>query len=1464
MNDEPDIDDLDAIMKEREVTRRETSAGGLRGTVLGIKGIGGVDLASFAAEPEKNPSPAPIPPTSGAVPEEDDEYNDDDFADFDFDPVPPPPIIKTPVVDPVPTPTVETIVAVQEQLEEQVKTVTLAQEPERSRTSSAIAPSDRRVSNPVTLVPQNPMVTSTMAADPKSLPIVVTVPTEAITPAKVEEIVQVKYDDYDPFDDFEYDAKKPKKTLIMDPKAMKEFQNMDVGRKSEASNSSGQDKSRTSDGVNSSRNLSGMNNMKSALAQLVTGANSRVSEPSKVTQEDLRAEQEEEEEFFTHGRERSTNTVAAGPVSRPIMTGGFRGDAPIDDPTNLRFIDSLVSKSKTSKMQEEALRQEFETKDLKELIAQDLSDISLSDQELDEPSALQSPTREASKTRGAVDMPPESAAFRNKEAKLRAKLDDLKQKGKDKSKMHSIFLAKPQEEFARMAEGYHDEIQKVKESTGKLKVDLDSMNMQSARASLAEISVENIRPNFYEFFGGKYGHPRCFVPDRTGASFIVGTEKGQLVVYDQKMIENNFTLALSSTAEDFPVAMFPDWDNDLIWVGMNRGDIWVVKHNPSDNTLKKVAHSKEFTANVEVLDLVISKNREHLVVIDGEYRIFYAKLDKTKPLDKARISSSQISFTKRDVLPHLEMKEVAPDIYLCVITAGVQVTIFEFKPEVKNQKNPNYTKMLEMELDQSPNLDSSVMLPLYPVGHEPAKAEGSTTSTDSHLITLADEKGDSDTVRKGRRVSETNESYPLLVKFTDDPNRSLALAVAFKRTLYIFDLLPTVERTFKTQSITEIQMRARAVNISFFSTGKLIVMDIYNDFYLVDVPLGVRYSEAHGPLSKQASNTAADLAALGGGLVPSAVPVNQPRATSVRSTSVRKSFLTNSINKTREFLSGMNGNKTPSNVNGTLFVDPTQEFDQSCVFLIYPYGNVDQILSTQTRTRSLTSYSSLISRSPSGEYFFINQKGLIRLCVMNWKQYLDLCLSKHNYLKALKTVNELLDGEFETLRRPPPKRQMPAELAPYIKRVVEEFVEELKMAPPEDIEIFTNYCMMTLIKNGMQEYITDDLEALFDQHDLIGYFWKSLVLLFRSQLIPSLDFETIMRIVAFLEQDPLQKQQFILYLFNRKLYREMLFNNLANRGNINLLFFLSDKVDEPHKSTFALEYVKDSIDIHSDDHEKRAKFYFQMFWYVTEFVDKKLDKREVKYQDHSWYILNWFFNPDLVAFLVKTDLRAYLEGWFLLFEKKFPQKMAFNNGLDLLEGYQYPINEIINLKKTCPEMVSLLSTIYSIVKHNPKDLNYFYFWIAIVKFHKVPCIELNDNALKELVLTLIKNINEIVSDPRLDINHEDLNILIFATFTEHKEIFVDSSELRDLIMKNEKSLRLLYHEMNRDISATFSLYRKLSKDNEQFKFRMFQWLKKGIEIKGEKEEMMNLIKGEFGFLVDFHSYTAHRGCLVSV
>jgi hypothetical protein len=323
---------------------------------------------------------------------------------------------------------------------------------------------------------------------------------------------------------------------------------------------------------------------------------------------------------------------------------------------------------------------------------------------------------------------------------------------------------------------------------------------------------------------------------------------------------------------------------------------------------------------------------------------------------------------------------------------------------------------------------------------------------------------------------------------------------------------------------------------------------------------------------------------------------------------------------------------------------------------------------------------------------------------------------------------------------------------------------------------------------------------------LIGYYFQNLIIFFRSHLIPNLDMDKIFKIITHLEYDPLEKQRFMLYLFNRKLHRDFLFNNLANRGNMNLLCYLSDKAEEPSKAILVLEYLRSNFQVASTKRNPAAtdskksdltkltlysgsdqttKSLYSIFWYIHEFTKGPLEKSEVKVDDPSWFVINWILNPEYIKLFVTNDFKAYLEGWALLLEKHYTLLLQLNFNVDFIKNYKPIENEIMCPVKCCKEMIFLFNHIFQLVKDDKKNLSYFYYFVSLLKFKKVPCIELNDLYLKKLVFGLISNINDIVSDSRITVDKDDVNILIFATFTEHKEIFVDNQELKALIMENQ-------------------------------------------------------------------------------
>jgi hypothetical protein len=291
--------------------------------------------------------------------------------------------------------------------------------------------------------------------------------------------------------------------------------------------------------------------------------------------------------------------------------------------------------------------------------------------------------------------------------------------------------------------------------------------------------------------------------------------------------------------------------------------------------------------------------------------------------------------------------------------------------------------------------------------------------------------------------------------------------------------------------------------------------------------------------------------------------------------------------------------------------------------------------------------------------------------------------------------------------------------------------------------------------------------------------------MYEARLIPELDMDRIFSLIQYLDSnDKLEKQRFILHLFTRKIYQDQLINNLSRSGHINLMFYMSDKVEQPMRAMYPIEFLLQNY-IASHDQDFRETELLKIFWFVCEHVVVKFERKEVQYGDSTWYIANWLFKPEIIKLICKADLKTYLEGWAMLFQLGFTISLESNGKLNMLEGIPEVDNEIMDDKKSIPEMVTLFNYIYESIKDDKREVNLLYVLIAVLKFVKIPGIELNEKYLKDLVFSLILNINDIVAYPRLNITHEMVNILIFATFTEHKEIFVGNQELKELIMKNE-------------------------------------------------------------------------------
>ena len=1066
-----------------------------------------------------------------------------------------------------------------------------------------------------------------------------------------------------------------------------------------------------------------------------------VPEPAIAKQDKPAAKQEtkppvkvEEEDTYDidldniGGRERTTLTMSMNAFGGPAMKGPMLLDSDHIRLHDEKMVQNLVGHLKES--QEEALKNMPKIRDL---VAEIGVDISVSEDE---------------------EIP--GSPLKSKKFK-RNQTSSKETEAEDTSKLNSAFTSKFKREYDAIQSEYDKEIHLIKESTGKLNMDLDLIKEYSEADAISEIRLKELRGNFFEYSKTKYGEVRCLVCDQKGEFCAVSTKQA-IFLWDKKLIENYSFISVGE--DEYPTCLYFDRETDVLIAGLMNGDLAFYKLNRQERSLKKL-HVAKFFSNTEILEVSACKGLSHLVAVDAEYRVLYANVDRNKPFEKSRIFSSQVGYTKRDVIPHIFIHYVRADLYLCCITAGVEVSFFEFRDPSKNKQAKPCTKTSSFEVD----LEKFEQRQAPASPDAGAKDSASATVPGPQQGSTWEIRGDEtdeevrDLGMMKKKSFDKVEAYPLMFEY-NDIRESLILVLAIYKGVFIYELkLGAADRQPEQTLLETIRIKRRPIKFTLFVAGYAILMDCLLNCYLVDL----------GTILKQ----------------------------KVGGVQIRKSFMEMQTKKFRAFISHSIADPDPQLLGET---DGGEDYDKDFVFLVYAVNDPQTILRTITSVRKLLSYSCLVDVLDSGEIIFLTKKSLFLLEIMDWKTYLNECLENKKYYLILKVINEMLDGENTQLRKLPPVRDLQRELVYYIEHALQDFVVQLVLQPASEIELFTNYCMMTLYKNHMVDFLLNDLERLMEENQLAGYYIQNLIIFFRSHLIPNLDIDKIFKIITHLEYDPLEKQRFILYLFNRKMHRDMLFNNLANRGNMNLLCYLSDKVEEPAKAIFVLEYLRCSFEIACSEHahgeqagelrhgafpQQTTKSLYNIFWYVHEFTKSSLEKSEVKLEDHCWYVLNWILNPEYIKLFVSHDFKAYLEGWALLLEKHFTLLLQLNFNVDFTRNYKPIENEIMCPVKSCKEMIFLFNHIYQLVKDDKKNLSYFYYFVSLLKFKKIPCIELNDLYLKKLVFGLISNISDIVSDSRITVDKDDVNILIFATFTEHKEIFVDNQELKALIMENQ-------------------------------------------------------------------------------
>ena len=1048
------------------------------------------------------------------------------------------------------------------------------------------------------------------------------------------------------------------------------------------------------------------------------------------------------------GRSRTVNTISANILTNRI---------PVEHVENKdlqKFNDSYaVDRMATNVLKTTLKGPRHSMADSRAIVAEIYSDITESEED-----------DQTSPEKSTISTSAKSPIKRQKtkiKAKFGSSTNNLRNKIKEDSKLGSLFLSRPIKEFTEFDKDYKQEINKIKEAKGNLVLDVDLIKEFSEQGCNSEIQIRALRQNFYHFIESNYGKLTCIAAEHNLEYVITGTERGLVVLWDKTLQEKFQVIQLTTVRDDHPSAMFYDAGIDAVCVGMSKGDMHYYKLEKSERLLRKRNVCKNFCPS-EILIVRAFKQLSHVMAVDSEYRIFYSRIDRTKQFQKLKLEANQVGITKRISIPHMSAMPLTATSALVAVSAATEIQIFEVRDHINLRTGETYVTKLSVfnleipkwMMDKEANMtnESQAEMNLFHCGSSNT-LEGENKKSSSRRASL-DEQFDrghnSDSHSSEDIDQDHNHSYVVFTGLKDEVNKPFVLCVAYQTTIFIYELLFLEGSLIELKKLTEIRIQARALQFTSFVGGLMLLFDIYGDFYVVD--------EINSILSSQNTN------------------------------GHRKSRINSRNRKLRDYIAranacfkdGIPGDSSPEG-------DQVQ-YDVENVFLVYDHSK-DHLAYYKTKDKSLTNYTNMIQALGNLGIVFVDQKGLYIFEIMDWKAYLEDCFKHHNYYMILRVINEILDGENDRLRRAPPRGKREEQLAPMLQKVMHDVMPFIRIEPESDIERLTNYCMMTIYKCGLTEFMLKGYEQIMAENNLYNYYSHALVLMYQSQLLPHSNIDKIFTLINYLEKhDPEENKRFVLYLFSKKLYQDQLMNTMTRGRYRNLLFYTSDKVDLPSKAMFSLEYLKQNVISQATNKDEKRQDIYRIFWFVCEHVVAKLEKNEVHYQDPTWYIINWMFKAENFLPILKIDHQAYLQGLGMLLNLGISNSLKQNSHLRLIEGNAPIHNKIMDEIHSVPEMVYMFSHIYEELSQNPRKLDLFYLYLAVLKFVKTPGVELNEEYLKKLVFGLINNVNDIVADLKLagvDLTHENVNILIFATFTEHKEIFVDNQELKELIYKNE-------------------------------------------------------------------------------
>lgn len=425
----------------------------------------------------------------------------------------------------------------------------------------------------------------------------------------------------------------------------------------------------------------------------------------------------------------------------------------------------------------------------------------------------------------------------------------------------------------------------------------------------------------------------------------------------------------------------------------------------------------------------------------------------------------------------------------------------------------------------------------------------------------------------------------------------------------------------------------------------------------------------------------------------------------------------------------------------------------------------------------------------NSKIFYLTKNGLSLFELMDYNTYIQFLIEKENYIYCLKIINDLLDGKETVLAGITSQNNLRRDLLPQLQSLVVKVVNRLSSFDPESQKLLFTYMMFSLAKGGLFDFMTGPLELSMTFTGFKDEYYLQLKIFYESQILPFISLEKKNEILKILESEPLKRQQFLFFVFQRRQNSELVLNECLKSDYQDLLVHLV-AVHEPPSILLPIALFQTKF-ARTTDIPLKKKMMLKIFWFLDK-VQKHIERPEgaLGRRSYLWTSFSWFFEMGNIKYFFKWSFFTYLEGIYYLLANGLSSRLRrLDSGLGKQDLGALAPKGI--LKKESNEYLKdfFEKVFYVVEQESGADVEWnkalFSVFLAFCFQGQFEGLFISEKYLRWSLLKMVFFYEELAKTEKTKLNEDTINLIIFSVFDENKNLFSEGDELFEIIKTKE-------------------------------------------------------------------------------